>query len=196
METYAKSWSLSACNLLPGFAFKYKKQLQLLFKYYVVRRKALFAELKKEGIIKELPAKTPNSTGLLEHLYTLIPDEHPKAEKLRNKIKNLIKTREKVAAYLIPVYRATAKNVARRMKVGYEILEDYRVEEAIYEAASRSLDRMSEDKIGIRSDFIVCLIRRAIIKALKENQKLVQIEYGRESEEGILEHRLVYSESM
>ena len=90
----------------------------------------------------------------------------------------------------MPIYRGVAKNLLKAFKVNPDLVEDYRIENAVYDAAVRSLDRMKRNKIGVRSDFAVCLIRRAILKAVEENKKLIPIEYGKETDEGILEHTL------
>ena len=176
------SWSASVSysNFLYCKSKNYRR-LYFLLKIYVFSRDRLLLRLRKKFNIL-LPKRTPKNTFLLEHILSLLPEE---AVTEREEILNLIRFREKIAGCLYPYYRKIARKrlITRLGEQHVGFIDDYRIDIAIYKGTIRSLDRMQKSKIGLRIDFVIAYIDRAIAKIAEDIERLVPIRFEYKYEE-------------
>lgn len=158
------------------------KRAQALIIGFVLWKRKLFVKLKTNNV--KIPVRSNKGKTLLE---TLVESKEV-PERLKKEIYALIRARERIIPYILPVLRRVAvRYLIIKLKISpfdiEKIIHSVDFEKVFAHAVRQGLDRTSYDNAGIRLDFVLSAMSRLLPEIYKKYSTL-RISYDNNPEPG------------
>jgi len=166
----------------------YKKAQALIIGFVLWKRK-LFLRLKANNV--KIPVRSAKGKTLLETLA----ESKEVPEKFKKEIYALIRARETIIPYILPVLRRVAiKYLIVKLKVSPcdidKIIQSVDFEKVFAHAVRQGLDRTSYENAGIRLDFVLSAMSRLLPEIYKKYNTF-RISYNDNPELGEISESIV-----